>query len=179
MLWGRAFREHPHPGPPWRDLRADKSGEQQPKTMWQLWARASTFARATTNTPDLHTCVHTYTQMTNEQKEQKRQQSRIDLGHGQPALAALWHRTRPGHSLNHIPSRIPSGSRSNNHMCPWWLSGKESMCQGRRLRFNPWVGKIPWKRKWQPTPVFLLENPMDRGAWWATVHGVTKEQLRN
>ena len=25
----------------------------------------------------------------------------------------------------------------------------------RRHRFNPWVGKIPWRRKWQPTPVFL------------------------
>ena len=23
-------------------------------------------------------------------------------------------------------------------------------------RFDPWVGKIPWRRKWQPTPVFLL-----------------------
>ena len=35
---------------------------------------------------------------------------------------------------------------------------KESSCQcrrGRRLRFDPWVGKIPWRRKWQPTPVFL------------------------
>ena len=31
----------------------------------------------------------------------------------------------------------------------------------------------PWRRKWQLTPVFLLENPKDRGAWWATVHGVT------
>ena len=33
----------------------------------------------------------------------------------------------------------------------------------------------PWSRKWQPTPVFCLGNPMDRGAWWATVHGVAKE----
>ena len=32
-----------------------------------------------------------------------------------------------------------------------------------------------WRRKWQPTPVFLLENPMDRGTWQATVYGVTKE----
>ena len=38
---------------------------------------------------------------------------------------------------------------------PRWLSNKESTCQCRRLRFNPWVGKIPWRRKWQPTPVFL------------------------
>ena len=38
---------------------------------------------------------------------------------------------------------------------PWWLSGKEPACQCRRPRFNPWVGKFPWRRKWQPTPVFL------------------------
>ena len=40
-----------------------------------------------------------------------------------------------------------------------WLSGKESVCQWRRQRrhrFNSWVRKIPWRRKWQPTPVFLL-----------------------
>ena len=38
------------------------------------------------------------------------------------------------------------------------LSGKESACQSRRLMFAPWVGKIPWQRKQQPTPVFLPEK---------------------
>ena len=38
---------------------------------------------------------------------------------------------------------------------PRWLSGKESSCQRRRHRFNLWVRKIPWRRKWQTTPVFL------------------------
>ena len=55
--------------------------------------------------------------------------------------------------------------------------GKESTCQGRRPKrreFSPWVGKIPWRRAWQPTPVFFLENPMDRGAWQATVHGFAR-----
>ena len=33
---------------------------------------------------------------------------------------------------------------------------------------------IPWRRAWQPTPVYL-GNPMDRGAWWATVHRGRKE----
>jgi len=33
--------------------------------------------------------------------------------------------------------------------------GKESVSSASRPRFNPWVGKIPWRRKWQPTPVFL------------------------
>ena len=37
-------------------------------------------------------------------------------------------------------------------------SGKESICQCRRCkryRFHPWVGNIPWNKKWYPTPVFL------------------------
>ena len=41
---------------------------------------------------------------------------------------------------------------------PGDASGKEPTCQCRRHkrhRFDPWVGKIPWRRKWQPTPVFL------------------------
>ena len=41
---------------------------------------------------------------------------------------------------------------------PSWLSGKKKKkpsCQCRRCKSNPWVGKSPWKRKWQPTPVFL------------------------
>ena len=38
---------------------------------------------------------------------------------------------------------------------PWWLSGKESACQCRRCRFDPWIGRIPWRRKRQPTPGFL------------------------
>ena len=37
----------------------------------------------------------------------------------------------------------------------WWLSHKESTCQCRRHRFDPWVGKIPWRKKRQPTLVFL------------------------
>ena len=43
-------------------------------------------------------------------------------------------------------------------MLPKWLSGKESACQRRRPGrhgFNPWVGKTPWRRKWQHTPIFL------------------------
>ena len=61
---------------------------------------------------------------------------------------------------------------------PRWLSGKESICQCQRHRrcgFDPWVRKIPWRREWQPTLVFLLEDPMDRGAWRLTVHGDYKE----
>ena len=38
---------------------------------------------------------------------------------------------------------------------PWWFSSKGFTCQCRRFRFNRWVGKISWRRKWQPTPVFF------------------------
>ena len=40
--------------------------------------------------------------------------------------------------------------------------------------------KIPWRRKWQHIPLFLpcLKNPMDRGTWCATVHGVTESRTR-
>ena len=34
--------------------------------------------------------------------------------------------------------------------------------QRRRCRFNRWVGKIPWSRKWQPSPVFLTEKPHEQ-----------------
>ena len=49
--------------------------------------------------------------------------------------------------------------------------------------FDPWVGEIPWRRAWQPTPVvcpkiFLTRKIPDREAWWATVHGVAKSWTR-
>ena len=38
---------------------------------------------------------------------------------------------------------------------PWWLSGKESACSCRRCRFDAWVGKIVWRREWQPLSSIL------------------------
>ena len=57
---------------------------------------------------------------------------------------------------------------------PSWLSSKESTRQCRRSEFDPWVGKVLWRRKWQPTPVFLPGKSMDKGAWLPAVHGVTR-----
>ena len=51
----------------------------------------------------------------------------------------------------------------------------KNACQRRRLMFSLWFGKIPWRRKWQPTPVFLLGKAVDRETWRAIVHGVAKE----
>ena len=54
--------------------------------------------------------------------------------------------------------KVEKASSFKNTLCAGllrWFSGKESTCQCRRCGFNPWVVKIPRKRKWPPTPVFL------------------------
>ena len=48
----------------------------------------------------------------------------------------------------------------------------------KESKFDPLVGKIPWKRAWQPTPVFFPENPMVRKGWQTTVQGVAKSQTQ-
>ena len=53
---------------------------------------------------------------------------------------------------------------------PWGLTGKESTCQCRVCRFNPRVRESPWRGKWQPLRYSCRLNPMDKGAWWDTVH---------
>ena len=58
---------------------------------------------------------------------------------------------------------------------PGGSSSKESTCQGRRHKrhgFHPWVRKIPWNGNLLQSS--CLENPMNRGAWWATAQGVTE-----
>ena len=55
---------------------------------------------------------------------------------------------------SHVISLKQNSDIKKSMGLPWWLSGKKS-CQCKRRGFNPWVGKIPWRREWQPTPVFL------------------------
>ena len=58
-----------------------------------------------------------------------------------------------------------------------YYSGKQPACQCRRLKrhgFDPSVRKVPWKTaNGNPVQYSCPENPMDRGAWQATVHGVS------
>ena len=59
---------------------------------------------------------------------------------------------------------------------PLWLSREKSACNAGDTGDSgsiPWIGKIPWRRKWQPTSVFL-----DRGAWRAIVHDIWTLSLR-
>ena len=62
---------------------------------------------------------------------------------------------------------------------PSGASGREPACQCRRGKspgFHPWIGVIPWRGHGNPLQYSCLENPMDRGAWRATVHEVTKSR---
>ena len=50
--------------------------------------------------------------------------------------------------------------------------GKESAYNAGDLGLIPGSGRCPWRRAWQPTPVFLPGESHGQTAWWATVHGV-------
>ena len=60
---------------------------------------------------------------------------------------------------------------------PGGSDGKSICLQCGRPGFDSWVGKIPWRRKWQPTPVFLPGKSHGRRSL-VTVHGVAKSQAR-
>ena len=61
---------------------------------------------------------------------------------------------------------------------PEGARGKESICQCRRCEFDPCGGKIPREGNGNPLQHSSLGNPMDRGAWYAIVHGVTSSQIQ-
>ena len=55
---------------------------------------------------------------------------------------------------------------------------KESACNAGGLGSIPGLGRSPGKGNDNPLQYFCPENSMDRGAWWATVHGVTKSRTQ-
>ena len=61
---------------------------------------------------------------------------------------------------------------------PWWLRVKASACNVGDLGSIPGLGRYPGELNGNPLQYSCLENPMDGGAWWATVHGVAKSQTR-
>ena len=56
--------------------------------------------------------------------------------------------------------------------------GKESACRAEDLGSIPGSGRSPEEGNGNPLQYSCLENPMDGGAWWATVHGVTKNRTQ-
>ena len=57
---------------------------------------------------------------------------------------------------------------------PWWLSGKESTCNAGDVGLIPGSGRC-LEKEMATHSSSCPRNPMNIGAWWATVHGVTKE----
>ena len=56
-------------------------------------------------------------------------------------------------------------------------NGKESACNVGDLSSIPGLGRSPGEGNGYPLQYSWLENPMDRGAWWATVHGIAKSWM--
>ena len=74
-----------------------------------------------------------------------------------------------GHDWSDLAARstwgFPGGASGKEHSCQW---RKQNRCE-----FHPWLED---RGHDNPLQYSCLENPMDRGAWWATVHGITKSQ---
>ena len=79
--------------------------------------------------------------------------------------------------VTEVGGRKRTVSREGAEGFPGGASGKEPVCQCRRrkrLGFDPWVGKAPWRRKRQPTPVSSPGESRGRGAWRAAAHGAAE-----
>ena len=85
----------------------------------------------------------------------------------------------------HIHTHTHIYTHTHTYMLTWGFGAsqvvlvvKEPACQCRRCkrhRLNPWVRKIPWGGHGNPLQYSCLDNPMDRGAWRAMVHGVISQ----
>ena len=83
-----------------------------------------------------------------------------------------------------LPVTLPPHNPPNPHnklrllYLPWWLRGKASACNVGNLGLIPGSAISPGEGNGNPFQYSCLENAMDRGAWWATVHGVAKSRTR-
>ena len=96
-----------------------------------------------------------------------------------PATAHPWPQEREGERgwrFNQLPMTSDGQSWLGNQASRLAKGciGKESTCQCSRPGFNPWVRKIPWRRKWQPTPVFLPGKSLGQRSLAGYSPGVTK-----
>ena len=70
-----------------------------------------------------------------------------------------------GKSLRFLCSLLPEmHSQDSSWHSLRWLGGKESVCQCRRYKFDPWVGEMAWRREWQSTPVFWPGKSIRQGS---------------
>ena len=78
----------------------------------------------------------------------------------------------PGHLNKHLNKQNTLGFSSSSY-------GKASACNAGDPGLIPWLGRLPGEGHGSPLQYSYLENPMDRGAWWATVHGGHKESNKD
>ena len=76
-----------------------------------------------------------------------------------------------------IPEAAPSQLHLLQLFCqlPWWLSGKESAYYVGDMGLIPRSRRSSGEGNYNSFQYSCLEDPMDRGSWWATVYGVTKD----
>ena len=88
--------------------------------------------------------------------------------------------------LPQYTKKITAKSKETWHLCYFWgfpgdSDGKESACNAgdiRDMSSIPGSGRSPGGGPGIPLQYSCLENPMDRGTWWATVRRITKSQTR-
>ena len=94
-------------------------------------------------------------------------------------------RSRPRTSQSSLPLPHPfiisvsvlCGKYPTIGLC-WWLNGQEFACDAGDVDLIPRLGRSPGKGNGNPLQYSCLENLMDSGTCWATVHGVAKSQTR-
>ena len=75
-----------------------------------------------------------------------------------------------------IPNHAPKSFFAVNPWASQVAQCKDTTCQCRRFGFDPWVGMVPWRRKWQPAPVFLPGESHGQKSLEGCSHGVAKSQ---
>ena len=138
------------------------------------WLSVCAHMRARTHT-DIHTHRHTHTQThTHRHTHTPKLYNRFRVSCSATAfLGRGWQaRLHPQQFLpdpSTTPIEIPGGANGKE---PTWQCRR---CQ--RCRFHPWVIRSPKGGHGNPLQYSCLENPMDREAWWATVHSVAKNWI--
>ena len=92
--------------------------------------------------------------------------------HQGTSLAVQWLRLFRFHRME-VPVQSLVGGLGG---FPGGSNGKESACNAEDSGSIPWLGRSPGERNGYPLQYSCLENAKDRGAWWATVNGVTKSR---
>ena len=90
----------------------------------------------------------------------------------------IYRHTHHIHTYTHTHTHTHTHTYIHTYIrLPYWLSSKESACNAGPARHSGSIlglGRSPGEGNGNPLQYSCLENPMDRGAWRATVHGVTK-----